>query len=73
MTLEIFFFFAEGDVAVFSACLQLQIQKVNDYYYRLQLGPYILGPRQQVRDNNKQRHHGDGAVYFMHSMTPCIF
>ena len=33
----------------------------------------ILGPRQQVRDNNKQRHHGDGAVYFMRSMTPVYY
>ena len=65
MTLD-FFFFAEGGVAVFSTCLKLRIQKVNDYYYRLQLST------DWVRDNNKQRHHGDGAVYFMHSMTPRI-
>ena len=32
----IFLFFADGDVAVFSTCLKLRIQKVNDYYYRLQ-------------------------------------
>ena len=25
-----------------------------------------------VIDHKKQRYHGDGAVYFMHSMTPCI-
>ena len=25
-----------------------------------------------IIDYNKQRYHGDGAVYFMHSMTPCI-
>ena len=51
VTLEIFLFFAEGGVAVFSACLKLRIQKVNDYYYRLPLGPNTgsetTGPRQQ--------------------------
>ena len=25
-----------------------------------------------IIDHNKQRCHGDGAVYFIHSMTPCI-
>ena len=25
-----------------------------------------------IIDYNKQRYHGDGTVYFMHSMTPCI-
>ena len=27
-----FFFFADGDVAVFSTCLKLRIQKAFDYY-----------------------------------------
>ena len=25
-----------------------------------------------IIDHTKRRCHGDGAVYFMHSMTPCI-
>ena len=25
-----------------------------------------------IIDYNKQRYHDDGAVYFNHSMTPCI-
>ena len=25
-----------------------------------------------IIDYDKQRYHGDGAVYFMHSMTQCI-
>ena len=26
-----------------------------------------------IIDHNKRRCHGDGAVCFMHSMTPCIY
>ena len=25
-----------------------------------------------IFDHNKRRYHGQGAVYFVHSMTPCI-
>ena len=53
-----FFFFADNDVAVFSTCLKLRIQKVNDYYYR---------------DHNKQRYHGDCAVYFMHTWSNIVY
>ena len=48
------FLHADGDVAVFSTCLKLRSQKTSDFFI----------------DHNKQRCHGDGAVYFMHSMTP---
>ena len=60
MTLE-FFLLADGDVAVFSTGFRI---RVKSYGFR-KLMTIII-------DHNKRRCHGDGAVYFMHSMTPCI-
>ena len=56
----VFFLLADGDVAVFSTGFRI---RVKSYGFR-KLMTIII-------DHNKQRCHGDGAVYFMHSMTPC--
>ena len=61
MTLD-FFLLADGDERSFQH-EYIRIL-VTSYGFR-KLMPIII-------DHNKRRCHGDGAVYFMHSMTPCI-
>ena len=53
-----FFFFVDVDVAVFFNMFKV----TNSESYVMTI--FI--------DHKKQRCHGDGAVYFMHSMAPCI-
>ena len=60
MTLD-FFLLADGDERSFSTSIRI---RVTSYGFR-KLMLIII-------DHNKRRCHGDGAVYFMHSMTACI-
>ena len=51
-----FFLLADGDERSFQHELESVFRKLMT----------------NIIDHNKRRCHGDGAVYFMHSMTPCI-
>ena len=62
-----FFFFVDVDVAVFSTCLKQGY--ITSMFKVTNSESYVMTT---IIDHKKQRCHDDGAVYFMHSMAPCL-